>query len=74
MPGLALEAIITPYLHAINTVMWGPPLLLTLSMIGMYLMIGLRFFPLRRLGYAISTLFKPQRSKKGDTTSEINKS
>lgn len=66
MSGLALEAIITPYLHAINTVMWGPPLLLTLSMIGMYLMIGLRFFPLRRLRYAISTLFKPQRSKKGD--------
>ena len=63
---LAIETYITPYLDAFNAVVWGPPMLLMLAIIGVYLMIGLRFFPQRRLGYAIRTLSQPQRSKKGD--------
>ena len=63
---LAIETYITPCLDAFNAVLWGPPMLLMLAIIGVYLMIGLRFFPQRRLGYAIRTLSQPQRSKKGD--------
>ena len=40
-------------LNQINSVVWGPYTLWLIGLTGLYLMVGLRFMPLRRIGYAV---------------------
>ena len=40
-------------LNQIDSVVWGPYTLWLIGLTGLYLMVGLRFMPLRRIGYAV---------------------
>ncbi len=40
-------------LDQINGVVWGPITLWLIGLTGLYLLVGLRFMPLRRIGFAV---------------------
>ena len=42
----------------INGIVWGRPMLILLVGVGIYLTIGLKFMPWRKIGYAFTKLFK----------------
>jgi AGCS family alanine or glycine:cation symporter len=44
---------IVEFLHQVSSVLWTPVLLLLLLGTGLFLTIGLRFMPLRRIGYGV---------------------
>ena len=46
-------------------ILWGPPMLIALAFTGIYLMIGLKAIPLRKVGYAFKQLWQG-RSGRGD--------
>lgn len=48
----------TEVLNAINDFVWGPALLALIAGTGIFLMIGLRFQPLRRIGYGFRLLWQ----------------
>lgn len=52
-------------ISAINGVVWGPLMLVLILGTGMYLMYGLSFIPIRRLGYSFKLLWR-SRDKKGE--------
>lgn len=49
---------LTDTLNAISSFVWGPVLLVLISGTGLYLMAGLRFEPLRRIGYGFRLLWQ----------------
>ncbi|MGA0022923.1 MAG: alanine:cation symporter family protein, partial [Vulcanococcus sp.] len=50
-------------LDQINGVVWGPITLWLIGLTGLYLLVGLRFMPLRRIGFAVrQTLFSIRHS------------
>lgn len=49
-------------LDVIDSFVWGPALLLLISGTGIYLMLGLRFEPLRRIGYGFRLLWKGRQA------------
>ncbi|MGL6133751.1 MAG: alanine/glycine:cation symporter family protein, partial [Prochlorococcaceae cyanobacterium] len=53
-------------LDRINGVVWGPLTLWLISLTGLYLMVGLRFMPLRKLGYGMRQAIASIRSSKGE--------
>lgn len=53
----------------INTIVWGPPMLLLLAGVGLYLAFGLKFAPQRHLGYAFSLMWAGR--KKSGTSGDI---
>ena len=55
---MTLESI----LNQISSFIWGPLTLIFLLGVGVYLMLGLKGFPLKDLGYGFKSLFK--KSKK----------
>ncbi len=52
-------------LDTIYSWIWGPPLLILLIGIGLYLTIALRGLQFRYLGYALKLVFGPQKNKEG---------
>ncbi len=57
-------------LNRINDFVWGPALLVLIGGTGIYLMIGLRFEPLRRIGYGFRLLWKGRTAQgEGDLPS-----
>jgi len=64
--------IVRGYIESINGVIWGPPMLMLLLGVGLFLTIGLSFMPLRKLPYAITQLFAGRKphgdSSDGDVT------
>lgn len=50
-----------------NNLLWGPPMLVVLAATGIYLMVGLRGLPLRKLGYGIRQLFTVGRNSEDGT-------
>lgn len=52
-------------ISAINGIVWGPLMLVLILGTGMYLMYGLSFIPIRRLGYSFKLLWR-SRDKKGE--------
>ena len=67
MDGLekTIEAINAP----VNSIVWGWPTVILISITGIVLMVGLRFMPLQRLGYGVSMMFRPADSEnQGDIT------
>lgn len=54
------------FLDRINGVVWGPLTLWLIGLTGLYLMVGLRFMPLRRLGFGFREAFLSIRSSKGE--------
>ena len=60
---------ISGYVGAVNGFVWGPPMLILLLGTGVYLTIGLRFMPLRKIGFAFGELMKGRKSEgEGDVT------
>lgn len=53
-------------LDQINGVVWGPITLWSLGITGLYLMVGLRFMPLRRIGFGIRQALGSIRSTQGE--------
>ena len=52
-------------ISGVNNIVWGIPMLALLLGTGMFLTIGLKFLPVRKLGFAFSELFR-KRSTDGD--------
>lgn len=50
-------------LSDISNIVWGPPLLLLLGGTGVFLTFRLRFLPVRRLGFALTQLFRKSRGE-----------
>ena len=50
---------------AINGVVWGPLMLVLILGTGLFLQIGLKFLPIRKLGYGFSLLWKGRTPPKG---------
>lgn len=51
----------------INSIAWGPPMLILILGVGLFLTIGLAFMPIRKLGYGFSLLWQGrQQSGAGD--------
>ncbi|WP_043525894.1 alanine/glycine:cation symporter family protein [Litchfieldella xinjiangensis] len=51
---------------AINGVVWGPLMLVLLLGVGLYLQLGLKLMPIRKLGVGFSLMFQGRVSSKGD--------
>lgn len=56
--------------EAVNSFIWGPIMLCFLVGTGAYLMIRLKFLPLRNLGYALKQVFSRSSLEKTDTRGE----
>ena len=55
-----------PFLDALNNVVWGPITLWLIGLTGLYLMVGLGFMPLRRIGFGFRQALGSIRSSKGE--------
>ncbi|WP_442872722.1 alanine/glycine:cation symporter family protein [Christensenella sp.] len=60
--------IFSEVLKNINDFVWGPVMLILLVGTGVFLMIRLKFRPLRNLGYALCQVFSKHSMKKSDNT------
>ncbi len=53
------------FLGAVSAFVWGVPLLVLLLGTGLYLMVGLRFLPWRRLGYGVRMTLRGRKAQEG---------
>lgn len=53
-------------ISSINSFAWGPPMLIMLGLTGVFLTIGLRFLPWRKVPYAFGLLFRFEDKGDGD--------
>ena len=58
-----------PILNAIDSFMWGPPLITLLVGTGIYLTIRLKLLQVFRLPKALRLIFKAQNNGRGDVSS-----
>ena len=49
---------ITSIISLINSIVWGKPMLILIFGVGLYLLLGLRFMPWKKIGYASKQLIK----------------
>jgi len=59
------------FVNALNGIVWGPLMLVLILGTGLYLMLGLRFMPLARLGYGFRLMWRG-RAKGDESTGEIS--
>jgi AGCS family alanine or glycine:cation symporter len=60
---------VSNYIGNVNNFVWGPPMLVLLLGTGLYLTIGLKFMPLRKIGFAFGELMKGRKPEgEGDVT------
>ncbi|WP_414897130.1 alanine/glycine:cation symporter family protein [Rhodovulum sp. YEN HP10] len=55
----------TDFLTAVSSFVWGPPVLVLLLGTGLYLCIGLRFLPQRKLGHGIRMMLEGRKKGEG---------
>ncbi len=61
--------VITNLFNTVNGIVWGPLMLVLILGTGLFLMIGLKGMPIRKLGYGFSMLWKGRESREeGDIT------
>lgn len=60
---------IAGFVKTVNGIVWGPPMLLAILGTGLFLMVGLRLMPLRRLAYAFALLW---RGRTAEGTGDIS--
>ncbi len=61
---------ITDIVGQVNSIAWGPPMLMLILGVGLYLTLGLMFMPMRKLGYGFSLLWQGrQQTGEGDISS-----
>ncbi|PAU89594.1 sodium:alanine symporter family protein [Pseudomonas sp. WN033] len=59
-------------INAINSVVWGPAMLILLAGTGLYLTFGLKFTPQRRIGFGFKMLWKGRKSSEEGDISPFN--
>ncbi len=59
-------------INGLNGIVWGPAMLLLILGTGLFLTIGLRFMPLRHIGYAFKMLWQGRRSNEEGDISPFN--
>jgi AGCS family alanine or glycine:cation symporter len=65
----SLGEMISNQITVVNNFVWGPPMLILLLGTGLYLTIGLKFMPLRKIGFAFGELMKGRKAEgEGDVT------
>ena len=72
---VSIAALRSLSLEKISSVVWGPATLLLIAGTGLYLMVGLQWMPLRRLGFALNATVASMRSNKSSDQSgegEVN--
>lgn len=57
---------ITDIFNKVNDFVWGPVMLVFLLGVGVYLMFGLKFMPLRKIGMALGLMWKGRMTHHGD--------
>ena len=57
--------LLNDFISTLNGIVWGPLMLALILGTGIYLMYGLSFMPIRRLGYSFRLLWQG-REKKGE--------
>lgn len=60
-----LSETLIAYIKPVNSLAWGPVMLILILGTGLFLTIGLRFMPIRKLGYGFKMLWRG-RSARGD--------
>lgn len=60
------------WIHAINAIAWGSPMLMLLAGTGLFLTVGLGFMPQRKLGYGFRMLWQGRRSTEQGDISPFN--
>jgi len=61
--------VVSNYVGVVNNFVWGWPMLVLLLGTGLYLTIGLKFMPLRKIGFAFGELMKGRKPEgEGDVT------
>ena len=72
---VSIAALRSLSLEKISSVVWGPATLLLIAGTGLYLMVGLQWMPLRRLGFALNAMVASMRTNKSSDQSgegEVN--
>ena len=54
------------FLDQVNGIVWGPITLWLIGLTGLYLMVGLRFIPLRRIAFAVKQTISSVRHSGGE--------
>ncbi len=76
MFGCSVEERIMEFIHnivaSINGYVWGPYMLVLILGVGLFLMLGLAFLPLRKLGFGFKLLFGRKRSDSKEKAGEIS--
>lgn len=60
------------FLNSVSAFVWGPVMLVLILGTGFYLMIGLRFMPVRQLGYGFATLWRGRQGRGEGDISAFN--
>ena len=57
-------------MESLNNFVWGPPMMILLLGVGLFLTIGLRFMSLTKIGYGFRQLFKKRsgEAEEGDVS------
>jgi len=56
---------LTEWIKALNGIVWGPAMLVLILGTGLFLMFGLRFMPILKLGYGSKMLWRGRESGSG---------
>ncbi len=57
---------LTSIIGEINSIVWGPMMLVLILGVGLFLMLGLRLMPILKLGTGFSLLWKGRTSEEGE--------
>ncbi|MCV6637586.1 sodium:alanine symporter family protein [Candidatus Albibeggiatoa sp. nov. NOAA] len=63
---------ITEIVGKVNSIAWGPPMLMLILGVGLFLTIGLMFMPMRKLGYGFSLLWQGRQQNGAGDISPFN--
>ena len=63
---------LTEWIKALNGIVWGPAMLVLILGTGLFLMFGLRFMPILKLGYGSKMLWRGRESGSGTEQGDIS--
>lgn len=60
---------LTNFFEFLNSLVWGPPMLVLILGVGLFLSIGLKGLTVKKIGYAFALLFRRGKTQEGDLDS-----